>query len=413
MTSAQNPWPVRTLTDDDWDEFLRVDSHAFGATMPSDLVEAERELHEPGRGIGVFDAASLVGIATAFSYELSVPGSTLPAAGVSWVGVLPTHRRRGVLTALMTAQLHAVHEAGDEPLAILWASEPQIYGRFGYGAATRNLSLTVQRHYRELHRSTPADPGLRLRLVDPNEWKLFAGVYEAVARLRPGVPARDERWWRRSVRDVPSLRHGRSELRCVVVEDDTDVRGYALYSTKQSFGSDFGSGEVSVSEMMAVDAPALATLYRYLFDLDLMGRTELWNLPVDDPLIHWLANPRKARPEPGDALYVRLVDLPRALEGRAYATPVDLVLDVRDELCPWNAGTWRLTGGADGARCGRTDDPAGLSLDVADLGAAYLGGTSLAELALAGRVTQQRPAALAQASAAFGHHPAPWSPRVF
>jgi len=406
-------WPVRSLDGEDWDAFVALDGHAFGATMPPEVLSAERELHEGARGIGAYDGATLAGIATAFSYDLSVPGASTPAAAVSWVGVLPTHRRQGVLRALMTSQLHAVHDEGREPLAVLWASEPQIYGRFGYGLATRGLSLTVPRDPRALHPSAPADPGLRLRLVDAGDWSLTAPVYARVAARRPGVPARDERWWTHEVHDVPAMRAGRSELRCVVAEDADGVRGYARYSTKQHFDDGFGSGEVSVREVMALDPAALASLYRYLFDLDLMGRTDLWNLPVDDPLLHWLQNPRRAKPVLGDGLYVRLVDLARALTTRSYAAPVDVVLDVSDETCPWNAGRWRLTGGPDGTTCVRTEDPADIALGVVDLGAAYLGGTTLTELALAGRVREMRPGSVAAAAAAFAHSPAPWCPAIF
>jgi predicted acetyltransferase len=341
-----------------------------------------------------------------------VPGGSLPAAGVSWVGVLPTHRRRGVLTALMEHQLASLHEAGREPVAVLWASEPQIYGRYGYGLASRFCSVTVGRSASALLPDAPSDAGLRLRLVPADDWKLTAGVHDTLAARRPGMFGRDERWWRRVVRDLPAMREGRSELRCVVAEDDGGVRGYARYSTKQSYGDDFGQGKVSVREMLAVDPAALATLYRYLFDLDLMGTTEVWNVPVDDPLLHWLQNPRRAKPELGDALYVRLVDLPAALSARTYATDVDVVLDVVDERCPWNAGRWRLSGGTAGASCTRTDDDADLILDVRELGAAYLGGTSLVELAGTGRVTGSE-AVLRAATAAFGHSPAPWVPVVF
>jgi len=195
----------------------------------------------------------------------------------------------------------------------------------------------------------------------------------------------------------------------VVAEDDDGVRGYARYSTRQHFDESFGSGEVSVREVMAVDPAALAALYRYLFDLDLMGRTELSNRPVDDPLLHWLQNPRRAKPVLGDGLYVRLVDLERALTSRSYAAALDIVLDVSDETCPWNAGRRRLTGSA----CVRTEDPADIALGIVDLGSAYLGGTTLTELALAGRITELVPGSVAAAAAAFAHSPAPWCPAVF
>lgn len=415
MSSAQtgSTWQVRSLTEADWGDLQNVDSHAFGATTPDELVELERETHEITRDIGAYDGTTLAGIAGAYSFEIGVPGGALPVAGVTWVAVLPTYRRRGVLRALMHHQLHSIHDGGREPVAILWASEPQIYGRFGYGLASRLLSMTVPRDPRALHAGVPADPSVRLRLADPSDWKVLAGVYRDVSRRRPGMPDRDERWWRRAVADLAAMRNGRSALRCVVAEDGEEVRGFALYATKQRFDESFGSGQVEVREVLATDAPALAAVYRYLFDLDLMGSAHLWNVPVDDPLLHWLQNPRSAKPALHDGLYARLVDLDRALETRRYAADVDLVLDVTDDLCPWNAGRWRLGGGPEDARCERSDDEPDLVLGVTELGAAYLGGTSLAELALAGRVLERRAGALAEASAAFAATPAPWCPRVF
>lgn len=408
------PWPVRPVTDEDWEEFAALDSHAFGTTMPEEALSADRALLHGARSIGAYDGTTLAGIAAAYSYDISVPGGgSLPAAAVSWVGVLPTHRRRGVLRALMTSQLHSIHEEGREPLAVLWASEPQIYGRFGYGLATRGLSLTVKRDPLALLPTVVSDPALRLRLVDAADWKTTAGVYAAVASVRPGMPARDEVWWQQAVQDLPSMRDGRSELRCVVAEDDGGVRAYARYRTKQRFDDGFGAGVVSVREVMGVDPAALASLYRYLFDLDLMGSTELWNRPVDDPLLSWLQDPRRAKPVLGDALYVRLVDLQGALRGRTFTTSIDVVLEVSDETCPWNAGRWRLAGGPDGSSCERTDGPADIALAVVDLGAAFLGGTTLGELLLAGRLVERRPGAVAAAALAFTHSPAPWCPAVF
>ena len=413
---SPQPWTVRSVADDEWEAFREVDAHAFGVAMAEEHAATERELHRTGRNIGAYDAAELVGIATAYPFRLAVPGSALPAAGVSWVGVLPTHRRRGVLRALMTHQLHAVHDEGTEPLAVLWASEPQIYGRFGYGLADRAYSMTVPRSDQALQAAAPDDPAVRLRLVDPKAWKDLAPVYEAVAATRPGIPIRDEAWWNRAVQDLPALRGGRSPLRCVVAEDGDQVRGYSLYATKQFWDENFGKGEVTAREVMATDPAALAALYRYLFDLDLMGHTTLDHVPVDDPLVHWLRNARSAKPVLQDCLYVRIVDLPRALAARSYAADLDVVLEVTDELCPWNAGTWRLTTGGGpvpDARCEPTDDEAHLSLDVAHLGAAYLGGTALTELAMAGGPVERRPGALAAATAAFAHFPAPWTPWIF
>ena len=412
LDTGATAWPVRRLSDQDWPELLRVDELAFGFTPPADLTASERELHEDGRGLGAYDGAALVGIATAFSYRLSIPGGALPAAAVSWVGVLPTHRRRGVLSALMARQIADIHERAVEPIAILWASEPVIYGRYGYGLATHQVSWTVPRDARALATDTPADPAVRLRLTEPDP-ALLAAVYARVGATRPGVPDRDARWWRRATRDLPAQREGKSALRCVVAEDDGGIRGYALYATKHDFSANFAAGTVTVREVLAVDPPARAALYRFLFNQDLMGRTELWNVPVDDPLVHWLTNPRTAKPKLADALYVRLVDLAAALAARRYTRSVEVVLEVADPLCPWNSGRWKLSAGPDVATCTSTADPGDLQLGVRELGAAYLGGTSLTELADAGRVREVRPGALAAATAAFSVAPAPWCPAVF
>lgn len=415
MNAVTPRWPVRPLDasdDDAWSAITALDSHAFGSTAPASLLESERELHEPGRGIGAYDGATLAGFATAYSFALQVPGARIPAAGISWVGVLPTHRRRGVLSALMTYQLCALKGEAREPVAALWASEPRIYGRFGYGVATRKWSLTVPRATDALDPEAPRDPDLRLRLAPSADWVSTQAVYDAVTATRPGMLARDERWWRRAVQDLPDLRGGSSELRCVVAEDGSGLRGYARYSTTQNFDDSFGQGLVKVREVMANDAAALAALYRFLFDLDLMGRTEVWNVPADDPLLLWLADVRRIGPTLSDAMYIRVVDLPAALSARTYATAVDVVLEVSDSHCPWNAGSWRLTGGPEGARCTRSEDRPVIVMDVRALGAAYLGGTSLLELATAGRV-QGEPGSIATLDRAFRHFPAPWCPIVF
>jgi predicted acetyltransferase len=406
-------FPVRTIGEDDWAAFLEVDSVAFGNTSPHELDELEREIIEDGRSIGAFDGPKPVGIATAYSYDLTVPGGVLPAAGISWVAVLPTHRRRGVLRGLMTHQLHEIHERGREPLAILWASEPPIYGRFGYGLASRAYALEVLRSPGALRADAPVDPSLRLRLVPSDDWKLTADVYARAVASRPGMLARDDRWWAKHVLDLPSMREGRSALRCVIAEDDNGIRGYTRYATKPDWTPGRPQGAVFVREVAAVDAAASALLYRFLFDLDLTGKVNIWNIAVDDPLLLWLDNIRAASPRLLDALYVRLVDVPRALRSRTYATPVDVVLAVTDTTCPWNDGSWHLIASADQVSCRATDRPADLSMSVTELGAAYLGGTLLTDLAMAGRVAEHTPGAVAAASGAFRTSPAPWCPFVF
>lgn len=406
-------WPVRTLTEADEQAFHEVDSLAFAETVPAEVVQAGLSVHEPDRRIGAFDSDLLAGIAMAYSFRLSVPGATLPAAGVSWVGVRPTHRRRGIVSALMRHQLREIHEVRREPVAVLWASEPMIYGRFGYGLAARRLSLRVPRSPIALHAWAPTDTTIRLRYVDPATWTALAGVYESVAASRPGMPDRDDRWWARETQDLPVSRDGRSELRAVVAEHNAGVRGYALFSTKQNWSDGMPRGDLLVREIVAADPPALAHLYRFLFDQDLLETTELWNVPVDDPVMHWLTNPRPAKPLINDSLFCRVVDVATALGARIYSAPVDVVIEVADEVCPWNAGRWRLRAGAGEATCARAEQGADLALPAVALGAAFLGGTSLRELAVAGQVVERRPGAVAELDDALRWFPAPWSPQVF
>jgi predicted acetyltransferase len=344
----------------------------------------------------------------------------LPAAGVTFVAVLPTHRRRGVLRSLMLRQLADVRDRG-EPLAILWASEAVIYGRYGYGHASWHLDFTLHRGEGKLAGTAAStEDGLRLRIAEP-ETALpeLAKVYDAALAARPGMFGRSEAWWRSAIYDPAEQRQGAGPLRCLLAEDASGPRGYALYAGVDTWAGFLPENVLTVRELMAADPAASAALCADLLSRDLTTEFRLPRRPVDDPLLYQLADPRRARPKLNDNLWVRIVDLPRALAGRRYACPVDVVLEVRDEILPANAGRWRLSttaeapGGGLAASCVPASSPADLALDVAELGAAYLGGTRLGAMAGSGLVTELRPGATRQLSAALGWDPAPWCPMVF
>jgi predicted acetyltransferase len=418
QTYEPQTYDVRTATEADWDTLWTLDEHAFSFRASQEIREAERATFELDRTLLACDGDQPVGVAAAYSLTMTLPGGPRPVAGVTWVSVLPTHRRRGVLTTLMRTQLHGVHEQGREAVAALWASEAAIYGRFGYGLASEHLTLSIPRDPAALLPSARAAAdaaGLRLRYVDAAEsLDLVEPVYDAMAAGRPGVPARPEAWRRRMVFDPESERRGATPLRCVVAEDaEAAVRGYARFATASEWDEAGPKGTVRVREVEARDPAAYASLWRFLLDLDLTRTVEVRNRPLDDPLLHLLADARAARPALRDGLFVRLVDVERALSERAYGAPVDVVLEVADPLCPWNAGRWRLAGDTGGGRCTRTDADADLVLSATELGAAHLGGTTLAALARAGRVREVRPGALAEASRAWRADVAPWCPFVF
>jgi predicted acetyltransferase len=426
MTTGDGPYPIRPVGLEEFDGFSTVDMHAFHSSPLSDE-DRQRVTSrlEFDRSLAAFDGAMPVGTAGAFSFQLAVPGlQVLPAAGVTWVSVLPSHRRRGVLTSLMRRQLADVRDRG-EPLAVLWASESVIYPRFGYGRAMWHADFTLYRGEGALAKTAPADSGVRLRLVDPvAALPELAKVYDAVLQSRPGFIARNELWWRPVVDDLPSHRRpGASPLHCVLAEDDSGPRGYALYSAASRWDdTSLPDTALTVREMVGADAAASAALAADLLSRDLTAEFRLRGRPVDDPLLYQLADPRRARPRLTDALWTRVIDVPGALARRRYSSPVDAVIEVRDDLLPSNAGRWRLTtaGAApDGGGLEASCVPAGaaqtadVALDVTQLGAAYLGGTPLGALAAAGLVTEGRPGAVRQLSAALSWDVAPWCPVNF
>jgi predicted acetyltransferase len=422
-----SPYPIRPIEESELDGFLTVDEHAFHG---SPLSDGDRRLvlerFEFDRSLAAFDGTAQVGVTMCHSFQLSVPGGdVLPAAGVTFVAVLPTHRRRGVLNSLMRQQLADINERG-EPLAVLWASESVIYSRYGYGRASWSFNFTLKRGEGTLTRAaaaaaSPERSGIQLRLAEPQAvLPELAKVYDAVLPSRAGFFARSDAWWRRLTYDPPAERGGSGPLRCVLAEDDHGPRGYALYSANDTWSDFLPENVLTVRELMATDPAASAALWTDLLSRDLTTEFRLRQRPVDDPLLYQLADPRRTRTTMMDALWVRLIDVPRALAGRRYASPVDVVIEVRDELLPANTGRWRLTTARDGevgqglaATCEPAAGAADLTLDVTDLGAAYLGGTRLGALAGADLVSELRPGAVRALSAALATDPAPWCPMVF
>jgi predicted acetyltransferase len=405
---------LRVLRQDDWDEWYDSLIRAFGG-VPESAEERElwRELTEHDRSIGVWDDGRCVGTAGAFSFRVTVPGgASVPAAGVTMVGVAGTHRRRGTLTSMMRRQLDDVRSWG-EPLAVLTASEPVIYGRFGYGVGTYHLNADIDTTRVRLS-LPPGTDDVRLRYAAPADvLDACEAVYARLVPRRPGMVARAPGWERVGLLDPESDRGGASPLQCVVAERDGEVVGFVRYRVKADWEPTGPNGTVVVSDLEALDPAGHGALWRFLFDLDLTSRVDVRRRPVDETWQYLVSDVRRCSLLVRDSLHVRLVDVGAALEARTYQSPVDVVLDVEDAFCPWNSGRWRLSGDAKGASCERTTDPADLALSVKELGSAYLGGVSLAALAGAGLVREVRRGALAEAAVGFGSAVAPWLPHGF
>jgi predicted acetyltransferase len=394
----------------DWDDISRMLRVAFHQGFDEERDGNERAVFEPDRSLLIRDGAEVVAHAAAYTRELSVPGAVVPAAHVTQVGVAATHRRRGLLTRMMHRQLREVREAGREPVAVLWASEGRIYPRFGYGHAAQRLRFDAD--LREVH--LPGSGTGRLRVGDPNTLRPeLQRVYERLRPYRPGWSSRDEQWWRYVLADPVSQRNGAVELRALLHEGADGVDGYALFRSQSRWDKAGPCCVVEVSEFAATNPEAYGALWRFLFTIDLARTTSYGFAATDEPLQHLVGEPRRLGTQLLDALWLRIVDVEAALATRRYAAPVDVVFEITDPLLTENAGRWRLTGDADGARCARTGAAADLACDVRDLAAAYLGGPSLGALAAAGRVRELRPGAVTRADAAFGWHRAPVGIEVF
>jgi predicted acetyltransferase len=381
----------------------------FGLSVPSD-----EQFDRIGRVLpaermdAVWENGRAVGGAGALPFTLAIPGARIPAAGVTAVAVLPTHRRRGVLTALMRAQLDACRQRG-ESVAYLWATEDTIYGRFGYGVASFTAEIDVARERSAFH--TSFEPAGETRLVAiPEAEAIIAPIYERVAATTAGMFARSPEWWRaRSLTDPHWRRRGGGEMQCVVIESGRAVTAYALYRLNVAFDRGVQTGSVEVIEAMGDSPEATRTLWRFLLDIDWLARVRAALLPIDHPLLLLAAEPRRLRVNVRDGLWVRLVDVERALSRRAYAAHDAVVVDVRDAFCPWNEGRWSI--GASGVA--RANRPAELACDVTALGSVYLGGFTWTQLVQAGRVEELHSGAVRRADGLFRTDRAPWCPEIF
>ena len=423
MSTAPAGYRLTEITPDRVAEYRAIDAMAFAEAATDPATEAAVPFAVPvERAVAVeADGGELVAVHGSYAFELPVPGGAVPCAGLTWVGVRPDHRRRGLLTTMIRAHLDRSLGRG-EPVSALFAAEPGIYGRFGYGSAADDVRLTVPRGAALRDVPGSADLAVRFESLDAERHEALVDQVEAAASHgRPGWIRRGSDALRRiAVADPPAWRRGGEPARLVTVHDAAGApRAYAIVRRTQKW-EDGGPGyTVEVRQSAAVDAAAAHRLWAFLLDLDLTTSVRTGMLAVDDPLLALLVDTRRPVPRVTDNLWVRLLDVPVALAARRYAAPLDVTLGVRDALLPANAGTWRLvTGdaGADGtygARVDPADGPADLELDVRELGAAYLGGRSLAALAAVGQVGAARPDVLHRAATAFGWPVAPVCPWVF
>ncbi|GLW54329.1 UPF0256 protein [Kitasatospora phosalacinea] len=390
---------IRPTTEQDHELFVETMHAAFGLFPDppgEDGTGVWWSAFEPDRGLLARDADGRpVGTAGAYTFELTLPGGRIvPVSGVTAVGVLPSHRRRGVLTAMMRRQLADLRARG-EVLSVLLASEALIYRRFGYGPATYTRALTVPRLRAALTppRAGAAEPAGTVELLPRDRAvDLLEQVYDRYRRARPGSVSRPHRWWARGAGQPPIA----PKPRYVALHRDADGEpdGYASYAIEDK-------RSLVVDETVAATDAAYTALTRYLLGHDLVQEVVFRHVPPDSPLPWQLADFGAAQPgKHTDWLWARVLDVPGALTARGWSTDGTLVLDVDD---PFLGEHHRhlLTVRDGKAECTPTDLAPDLSLDISDLGSILLGGTTPSTLARAGHLRAHHPEAPARADALF------------
>ena len=375
---------IRSVTESDFDQLSSLLGIAYLDDAGEGRVDRFRKLFEFERTFGAFDGPELVGSVSAFTFDISVPGGRkLPMAGTTIVAVKPTHRRRGLLRRLMSAHFEDV-AARSEPLAGLWASEAQIYGRFGYGWATDFIDAEISS---SAVLTGTTDASVTMRMVDQESFLDTApSLYERIRLVEPGTISRSENWWvLRRCDDDPETRSGASATRYVVASRGGEPVGYVAYRTKDDYTDGVSNGEVRIREIAALDLEAELAIWKFIFSIDLITKIKVYARPIDDPLLHRLENSRAYQRKVGDGLYLAVMDVPAALQGRTYSAPGSLAIEVTDQH---TAGVYQLTVDDDGtATCAPSTGDGEITMQARTLGSVYLGGRRINTMARAGRIT--------------------------
>ncbi len=394
---------IRPITADELIPWQRHIARAFGRAPDDARVERVLRPHIHYEDtLGAFDGDEIVGTAHHEPAPLTLPGgAVLPCAGVTRVSVASTHRRRGVLTEMMRTQLRQAYESGN-PLAALWASESPIYGRFGYGLASIHETCSVDRRDAGFAWWAPDARGAVRFVSTEDRHETLRPLFEAYAASRPGGSPRIGYRWDAYFEDAAEERGGASPLNAVLYESPTgEAEGYLLYRLKPDWPDNIPAYVLTADELVALTPTAYVELWRYLLSVDLVGTVEVHDQPVDAPIPWVVADFRRLKRRPADGLYLRVLDVPRALVARRYGAADRLALELDDAFCPWAAGRYVLDAGAEGAAVTRTEAEPDLVLRSAALGTLLLGAQRASVLAAVGLADERTPGALARADALF------------
>ena len=389
---------IRPIDDSELDGWTRASALAFGHHASDADVRINRGFAELDRTFGAFDGDDVVGTTTTRTSAMTIPGGDAKLGFVDDVTVLPTHRRRGVMTRMMRAQLDQMRERG-EPLAALSASESLIYERFGFGIATWYHRWKIDRRHTAM--KIPPSGGGTLRFISADMAReAWPKLHDRMRESRVGMVQYSAGYWRAALWDSENQRDGATEFFHVAYMRGDRIAGLCSYRRRER--------AILAPYLLGEDAEVEAELWKYCFGIDLILEIQAWPRATDDPLPWRLEDPRRLERSLVDHIWLRLVDVKEALSARRYAESASLTFRVHDEFCPWNDGVYLLEADRNGAECTRGEREPQIELGVSDLAAAYLGGVTFSNLARAGRVKELSPGALASADRIFMTERQPW-----
>jgi predicted acetyltransferase len=393
------------------DEFFAAVMRGFHDDYVAERWEPMRKVFEPERTFGFQVDGRWISTCGAYTRRLTVPGGSVPAAAVTVVTVQPSYRRKGLLTEMMKHQLYDIHRR-EEPVALLWASESAIYGRFGYGQASPQARLSGKTKTTAYRPDVDLGSGSVGEVERDQAIPMIKRLHEALLPERVGALDRNDDWWDVRWHDPEPLRRGATAYRFALHYDRRGrPDGYVAFRVKNNW--DESGAEVIIDELDAASGAARGALWRFVLDLDLVRTFTRHGAPLDEAVRYLVSDLHSIKAELQDGTYARLVDVPRALEARRYLTELDVTIRVEDPLLRQNSGTFQVAGDHDGASVTRGRNRPDLLMNVRDLGAIYLGGTSLAALVRAGLVTERTKGAAAAVGAAFAWSQPPFCPDFF
>jgi len=412
MAGEPTAYEIVPVTPELAEDFLAVDQAAFffEHSRPAEEAMASLDLDRCYAATRT-GGPPFAGIYGSFDMTVTIPAPggglhAVPMAGLTWVGVHPDERRRGVLGQMVRHHFADLHQQG-AAVSGLHASEPAIYGRFGYAVASLDAFVTLSRG-QALHAPAfeQAAAAVATRMVAMAADGVAAQVHDLHVRFmgaQLGAVVRTPRMTHSMSRDFPPERRGREASQVLFAERDGQPVGYALLHRKDRWEDGRPQGSVTCHEIAAADPAALLALSRRLVDFDLTSDVKIESRSLDDPLLWWAGGPRAASVKVYDGAWLRLVEVGAALGQRGYAAAVDAVIEVVDGTCPWNEGRWRLrcTSPGSAATCERTEDAADVRLPVQVLGSAYAGLRTISAQAAQGVVEELTEGAVAALSSAF------------